>query len=392
MIHVKGSAVTSRIRFVRERYGEASFRDLKGALTDEQRGRIEARILPAQWVPYDLFVHLVVKINAMFGQGDLGLVREMAHFSADMNLPTLYRIFYKMGTPSFILKRAARLWQLHYDSGRLEVKEHRPGHARLLIEGGAHVPYVSTSIGQSMLTASDEAWLRAHGTEQNEFKVYRHVAHTIRALAEAGGVEDALVELVTNGVQHNDCDEPHVTVTVERDDGDLLLVVTDDGGGPHPDDLPSLDDEREPLAHGVGGAAIPYGNDDVTAAVEARFAELFETDCAVFLVTTGTAANDKTECAAVADVFGAHADDLMISSTKSMHGHLIGGTGAVELLACIMAVRDGVIAPTIGYEEPDPECALDVVPNEAREARVEVAVSNAFAFGGFNAVLVLRRP
>ena len=106
---------------------------------------------------------------------------------------------------------------------------------------------------------------------------------------------------------------------------------------------------------------------------------------------TGTAANDKTECAAVADVFGHHADDLMISSTKSMHGHLIGGTGAVELLACIMAVRDGVIAPTIGYEEFDPECALNVVPNTAREARVDVALSNAFAFGGLNAVLALRK-
>jgi len=106
---------------------------------------------------------------------------------------------------------------------------------------------------------------------------------------------------------------------------------------------------------------------------------------------TGTAANDKTECAAVADVFGRHADKLMISSTKSMHGHLIGGTGAVELLACIMALRDGVIAPTIGYDEPDPECALDVVPNEAREAHVDVALSNAFAFGGLNAVLALRR-
>jgi len=90
---------------------------------------------------------------------------------------------------------------------------------------------------------------------------------------------------------------------------------------------------------------------------------------------TGTAANDKTECAAVADVFGPHADDIMISSTKSMHGHAIGGTGAIELLACIMAVRDGVIAPTINYEEPDPECALDVVPNEAREAHVNVALS-----------------
>ncbi|MFV1440688.1 MULTISPECIES: beta-ketoacyl-[acyl-carrier-protein] synthase family protein [unclassified Phaeobacter] len=106
---------------------------------------------------------------------------------------------------------------------------------------------------------------------------------------------------------------------------------------------------------------------------------------------TGTAANDKTECAAVADVFGPHADNLMMSSTKSMHGHLIGGTGAVELLACIMALRDGIVAPTIGYEEPDPECALDVVPNEARQANVTVALSNAFAFGGLNAVLVLRK-
>ncbi len=106
---------------------------------------------------------------------------------------------------------------------------------------------------------------------------------------------------------------------------------------------------------------------------------------------TGTAANDKTECAAVSDVFGAHADRLMMSSTKSMHGHLIGGTGAVELLACIMAVRDGIIAPTINYEEPDPECALDVVPNTARDAKVDVALSNAFAFGGLNAVVAVNK-
>ncbi len=106
---------------------------------------------------------------------------------------------------------------------------------------------------------------------------------------------------------------------------------------------------------------------------------------------TGTAANDRTECAAVRMVFGDHADDLMISSTKSMHGHIIGGTGAVELLACIMALHDGVVAPTIGFEAPDPACDLDVVPNTAREAPVEVALSNAFAFGGFNAVLALRR-
>ena len=106
---------------------------------------------------------------------------------------------------------------------------------------------------------------------------------------------------------------------------------------------------------------------------------------------TGTAANDKTECAAVVQSFGADADRLMMSSTKSMHGHLIGGTGAVELLACILALREGVIAPTVGYEAPDPDCALDIVPNVAREAKVDAVLSNAFAFGGLNAVLALRK-
>lgn len=106
---------------------------------------------------------------------------------------------------------------------------------------------------------------------------------------------------------------------------------------------------------------------------------------------TGTAANDRTECAAIAQAFGDHARRLMISSTKSMHGHLIGGTGAVELLACLMALRDGVIAPTVNYTQPDPDCPLDVVPNAARQARVEAVLSNAFAFGGLNAVLALRR-
>ena len=105
---------------------------------------------------------------------------------------------------------------------------------------------------------------------------------------------------------------------------------------------------------------------------------------------TGTAANDRTECAALAAAFGSHAGRLLVSSTKSMHGHLIGGTGGVELLACLLALREGVVAPTIGFEEPDPDCPLDVVPNVAREAWVEACLSNAFAFGGLNAVLALR--
>jgi nodulation protein E len=106
---------------------------------------------------------------------------------------------------------------------------------------------------------------------------------------------------------------------------------------------------------------------------------------------TGTAANDRTEVAAIRQVFGPAADRVMVSSTKAMHGHCIGGTGAVELLACLLALRDGVIAPTINHRADDPDCDLDVVPNVARQARIDAVLSNAFAFGGLNAVLALAR-
>lgn len=106
---------------------------------------------------------------------------------------------------------------------------------------------------------------------------------------------------------------------------------------------------------------------------------------------TATAANDKTEAAAIHAEFGVAAERVMVSSTKAMHGHCIGGTGAIELLACILALRDGVIAPTINFEAADPDCALDVVPNIAREAKVDFVLSNAFAFGGLNAVLAMGR-
>mgnify|MGYP001075061859 FL=1 len=105
---------------------------------------------------------------------------------------------------------------------------------------------------------------------------------------------------------------------------------------------------------------------------------------------TATAANDKTECAAIRDALGPAADKVMVSSTKAMHGHLIGGTGGVELLAVIAAVKDNMIAPTINHRKTDPECNLDVVPNTARHKRVKVAISNAFAFGGMNAVLAIK--
>ncbi len=103
---------------------------------------------------------------------------------------------------------------------------------------------------------------------------------------------------------------------------------------------------------------------------------------------TGTALNDRVETAAIHAVFST---PPLVSSTKAMHGHVMGGTGAIELLACLMALRDGVVAPTIGYATPDADCALDVVPNLARQAHVDACLSNAFAFGGLNAVLALKR-
>ena len=106
---------------------------------------------------------------------------------------------------------------------------------------------------------------------------------------------------------------------------------------------------------------------------------------------TGTLANDATETRAIRLAFGAHADRLAVSSTKSMHGHALGASGALELVAVIGSLRDGVVPPTANLDRPDPACDLDYVPNTARKMPVRAALSNSFAFGGLNAVLALKR-
>ena len=106
---------------------------------------------------------------------------------------------------------------------------------------------------------------------------------------------------------------------------------------------------------------------------------------------TSTPQGDLAETKAIKDVFGSHAYELAVSSTKSVLGHLFGAAGAVEALMCVLALHEGVLPPTINYRTPDPECDLDYVPNEARQAQVEVALSNAMGLGGHNACVVLGR-
>ena len=106
---------------------------------------------------------------------------------------------------------------------------------------------------------------------------------------------------------------------------------------------------------------------------------------------TGTVANDVAETNAIKGAFGAHASKLAISSTKSMVGHALGAAGGLEMVACLMAVKEAIVPPTINYLGPDPACDLDCVPNEARKLKIDAALSNSFAFGGLNAVLVVKR-
>jgi 3-oxoacyl-[acyl-carrier-protein] synthase II len=140
-----------------------------------------------------------------------------------------------------------------------------------------------------------------------------------------------------------------------------------------------------PLADGSGAAAC----------MQAALAQAEIPPAAVEYINahgTGTQLNDKSETLAIKNVFGGHAYALAISSTKSMTGHLLGAAGGLEAVFSVLALRDGIIPPTINYETPDPYCDLDYTPNRARKKNLRVAMSNSFGFGGHNAALIFSRP
>lgn len=153
----------------------------------------------------------------------------------------------------------------------------------------------------------------------------------------------------------------------------------------------------EVVGHGLSSDAMDITLPDVGGAARAIAGALKDGGLNPEEVTyvnahgTGTAANDVTETRALKQVFGDHAGALAISSTKSMVGHALGGAGALELAAVVLGMRDGVVPPTANYVEPDPDCDLDYVPNDAREMQIDAAISNSFAFGGLNAVMALKR-
>lgn len=139
-----------------------------------------------------------------------------------------------------------------------------------------------------------------------------------------------------------------------------------------------------PEANGTGGAAA------IRAALATAGVNLDEVGY-VSAHGTGTPLNDAAETKALKGAFGDFAYKVPVSSTKSMTGHMMGATGALEAIFCAQAVREGILPPTIHYQTPDPECDLDYIPNRARERKIDVAISNAFGFGGHNAVLVVRK-
>jgi 3-oxoacyl-[acyl-carrier-protein] synthase II len=145
-------------------------------------------------------------------------------------------------------------------------------------------------------------------------------------------------------------------------------------------------------AHHISAPAENGAGAAIAMRLALEHAELSATDIGYINAHgTSTPLNDKSETAAIKTVFGEQAYNIPVSSTKSMTGHLLGASGALEAVFCILAMRDEILPPTINYHTPDPECDLDYVPNQARKASPKHVMSNSFGFGGHNATLIISR-
>lgn len=174
MANCKGIAVTARLAYAEEVHGAAGLKQLLDSLSPEHRALVEGRILPHAWVPIELFIALNVNADKLWGSGDLALCQVLGAWAAEKNLPTLFRIFYRLGTPMFIFSKAAKLWLQHYDTGRLEPTSPGPNEVRLLLHdfGQPHRAHCLSVLGWAArsiemsggkLTACEEPRCRTRG-------------------------------------------------------------------------------------------------------------------------------------------------------------------------------------------------------------------------------------
>lgn len=183
MGQVKGSAVNARVRFVREKWGEDGWRALRATLDPATRAALEGGgILPHAWFPYAGFIELNVAIDRMYGNGDLQLCYEMGRYGAEVNLPTLYRIFMRFGSPMYLFEKSARLWQVNYDSGRMVPVAEGRSEVRLRIEefDDPHRAHCMSVLGWASrgleltgakLILADEGLCRTRGDEACEMSL-----------------------------------------------------------------------------------------------------------------------------------------------------------------------------------------------------------------------------
>jgi hypothetical protein len=181
-LHVKGSAMNARLRFVRERYGDVGLMSLLAEVSPATRAVLEGNVLPQAWVPFTAFVELGEVLDRLYGRGDLQLCVTLGRYAAEVNLPTLYKLFYRLGSPLYIFRRAAQLWSVHYDSGQLAAMELGDRAARLEIVGFASPHRVhclsvlgwatrSIELSGGTVVSADEERCRARGDDTCEMAV-----------------------------------------------------------------------------------------------------------------------------------------------------------------------------------------------------------------------------
>jgi hypothetical protein len=182
MAHCKGIAVTARLKWVQRLHGDPGWARFRDALGDDTRDAVERHILPHGWVPMRTFVDVNVTIDRLFGAGDLRLCRELGAWAAQENLPKVFKLFYRLGTPTFIFERAAKLWTAHYDSGRLELDSPADKRAHLSLfdfaePHRAHCLSVlgwaakSIELSGAKVVESDEVRCRTRGDDRCELAV-----------------------------------------------------------------------------------------------------------------------------------------------------------------------------------------------------------------------------